>query len=323
MQSVPSTSPAALRTGNCEPLRNCDMREYARLSQRLRRHEACAGLHGADACTVRVARDADERLEAATLVARMYRTEGYLTERKESHVEPFYGLHHLLDETTVFVASDGERIVGTLAVILDSPAGLPMETLYGDEIDRLRREGRRPCEFCSLAVDPELGRRGSKLLLSLFRLAYVFAYYHTSSSDVCLTLKPSHRPFYDRLGFEELGPFRLDRRFCEADTLALRLPRETVDRLWTSGQAAERRFRPRAFCSGRPTLDEERRLHDGKRQKRSLREIWELINRRPNLLVEAKPAQYAYLKKTLRGKRTSRWTLREAACAMAQKAGGM
>lgn len=221
------------------------MKPSIRLSQRLTaldgvaRFAASKRFAKARAC---IATTAAERLEAARLVCRQYRAEGYL---KQDDDAPFYTLHHLLPETTVFTTFEEGRITGTLSVVIDSSAGLPMEDLYQDDIAGLRSRGRALCEICSLAVDPSREACSSVVVLNLFRYATAYLLHFTSVSDALITLKPSHMDFYGRrLGFAPFGALKRDARFKDAETLAMRLTRERVAELSAEAPAWRRGERP-------------------------------------------------------------------------------
>jgi hypothetical protein len=178
--------------------------------------------------SVGIAESPAERLAAARLVGRRYRDEGYLPELQDEHAA-FYSSHHHLPQTSVFVTRENETITGTMTVVCDSPAGLPLEDLYGAEIRELRADRRHPCELCSLAVDPEAARRSPDLVLQLFRCAMGYLLHVTPTSDALITLKPAHAPFYQRrLHFQPFGAPTLDARFEFAPTVAMRLTREAV-----------------------------------------------------------------------------------------------
>lgn len=282
------------------------MRNATRMSQRLsvipRQPDERLGGR-VEACVVDIAVSAEERRQAAGLVAQMYRAEGYLP-RSEDAATEFYGLHHLLDEAVVFIARKGDRVVGTLTVVTDSPAGLPLETLYGTEVTDLRRRGRKLCELCSLAVDPDMRRAGSAVILRLFRAAFLYLYHLTPVEDVLITLKPSHRDFYTRwIGFEPFGPHRLDSRFADASTVCMRLRREYVGEA-IAGSRTDARF-ARIFHSGNQAdMAEEIALRRGqlRRSKRDAYEIVESIERCPEAATETESHQLAYLVRTLNGK---------------------
>ena len=277
------------------------MQTSARLSQKLKAISSDAA--GAP-YAVGVAGTPAERLAAARLVGAMYRGEGYLAgvPERETGSEAFYTLHLLLDEAVIFVAREEEsgRIVGTLTTVLDSAAGLPMDALYAEELALLRGQGRTCCEFCSLAVDPDCGSRATGLLLALFRVAYRYAHHQDRVDDVCVTLKPSHAGFYKRLGFEQCGPLRLDPRFGNADTIAMRLSSDVTRNLWASGEIHAPRHWMKVFCSEPLGAAEAQALcHARRASRRTAEDVLQAIERRPRLLDEAGPAACAYLEMSI------------------------
>jgi hypothetical protein len=248
---------------------------------------------------IHVAVSARERLEAARLVARAYIQEGYLAHRDGDPVRPFFSPHHLLKETTVFVAKREGRIIGTLAVILDSRAGLPMEELYGDEIKALRLQGRRLCEICSLAVDLESTKHNSSLVMEMFSTANTYARCMAQADDVCLTIKPSHARFYSRIAFESFGGLKLDERFAFAETLAMRMRRETVEALANSTYEPSRTCRLAARVFALRTDEEQAVLRaELEAGSSSSRALLNCISWLPEILANATPEQIEYLWQT-------------------------
>lgn len=209
-----------------------------RLSQRLTQiTDDAIPPHAGLQSAVAVAATETERLSAARLVGRQYRAEGYLPDDDgDGEREPaFRTPHHLLPETVVFIARECARVVGTLTVVPDSPAGLPMEALYAEEVSALRNLGRIPCEICSLAFDSRTEHRNTAPVLQLFRLACGYLRRFTPVTDALVTLKPSHQDFYERfMGFGRIGERKQDPRFRGADTVAMRLTREAAEaREWS------------------------------------------------------------------------------------------
>mgnify|MGYP003693665941 CR=1 FL=1 len=51
-----------------------------------------------------------------------------------------------------FAAYDEGRLAGTVSLRLDSPEGVAADALYRAEIDAIRRDQHRVCEFTRLAV---------------------------------------------------------------------------------------------------------------------------------------------------------------------------
>jgi len=237
-----------------------------------------------------------DRIEAARLVTRAYVHEGYLSQDSS---DPYLSIHHLLKETTIFIVRHGGRIIGTLAVILDSHAGLPMEDLYGNEIEKLRQAGRRVCELCSLAIDLESGSQHFGLVLDLFRAAGTYAFCMAQVHDLCLTIKPTHARFYSRLACQELGSLKLDERFAFAETLAMRLSREIIKSSSNSNQRCELQSRPMARAITALSMEEQIRLR-GQLNAGAFAagELLLTLANLPDILARATPHQIAYLLQT-------------------------
>lgn len=282
------------------------MQTTARLSQRLRSVSDTECPRAKTVCEVRMVLDMAERAEAARLVERLYGQEGYLDGRgaAERASMPLFSIHHLFDEACVFTAWQGARLIGALTVIFDSPAGLPMDALYREENDALRAQDRKLCEFCSLALDPELEGNANGALLELFRVAYRFSTYAAGATDVCVTLKPTHVPFYRRICFQQLGGLRLDGRFARAETVAMRLPHEIARSLWQNGEAQRPSRRLQAFFS-RPfdAAEIETWQRTARLARRSLAEIEACVDEQPHLVEHAGVAQRAHFMRVLEARR--------------------
>lgn len=147
----------------------------------------------------------EERQAAFSLVHDEYLRQGYLARPTPSGM--IYRLHHLLPTSLTLVLKDGDATIGTLTHVLDTDLyGLPMDKLYGRELDALRRQGCRLAELSALAV------RRSHCLQSLFMLLVRAAYgvaLKESVTDFCIMVNPRHADFYRSMFlFEDLGPTR-------------------------------------------------------------------------------------------------------------------
>jgi hypothetical protein len=143
---------------------------------------------------------------AFALLAARYQARGY----DEPSGKPFrFTPHHALPGTLTFVAKDGERVVATLSMVPDSPLlRLPMESIYGEEIARLRREGRRLAEVTSLASDGLGPREFLRVFAALIKLA-IQTHLRRGGDSWVITINPRHRAFYRRaMGFVPIGPRR-------------------------------------------------------------------------------------------------------------------
>jgi len=146
---------------------------------------------------IRLANDEGRRSKASYLIRKMYGWRGYSTS----------GLNEEPNRITL-VASDDDRVLGTLSIGLDSPTGLLVDQLYKEEVDVLRAGGARACEFTKLAVDR--GSQSREMLAMLFHIAYMYARRIHGCTDLLIEVNPRHvRYYHAMLGFEVLGTERV------------------------------------------------------------------------------------------------------------------
>lgn len=166
----------------------------------------------------RIADTGGELLQAFGLLYREYLHAGYVG---ESSSELLFTRHHLLPETTVFVARAEDRVLSTATVVPDSAEfGLPMDDLYASELTALRGQGRRVLEICSLASDGRaLTRNAVQHFIKLIFLYCVFQ----DVDDVCIMVNPRHVRLYSNMfGFKPFGEQRHYPR-VNAPAVALRV----------------------------------------------------------------------------------------------------
>ena len=150
---------------------------------------------------IRLANSDGRRESASLLIKKMYAWRGYTTAGASSDTP---------NRITLMADLEG-HVISTLTIGLDSPTGLLVDTLYKDEIDQLRQDQHRVCEFTKLAVDQEI--KSKRVLASLFHLAYIYAHLIHGATDTVIEVNPRHAAFYKRmLGFEPLGEERMCRR---------------------------------------------------------------------------------------------------------------
>ncbi|HVF64122.1 MAG TPA: hypothetical protein VNE58_09020 [Casimicrobiaceae bacterium] len=152
-----------------------------------------------DGFKIRISQLRGGRLQAGTLVETRYEDRGYQPPgwRKER------SLH-------TFIAYDEGNLVGTVGVRLDSKKGLAADDLYPDEVNALRAQRFRLCEFTRLAVNRTVASK--PVLAGMFHTAYLYAALMRGSTHAVIEVNPRHVPFYRRaLNFELLG----DERMCQ------------------------------------------------------------------------------------------------------------
>jgi len=107
---------------------------------------------------------------------------------------------HLADETEIIIAKQAREVVFTVTLVRDGQYGLPLESLFADEVARMRSQGMRLAEVSCLAHSNEVldGRerfntfvRGISLLLQTARRRRV--------DRLLLAVHPRHAKVYERL----------------------------------------------------------------------------------------------------------------------------
>jgi hypothetical protein len=193
---------------------------------------SCADRFGASltgAADVTLAQDTETVDAAFRLVHDRYVARGYMEPDPSGWRLTSY---NAVPATKMFVAQRERGVQGTLTVIRDSPMGLPMDELYGEEMACLREEGRRVAEVSALAAEPDLGKEGLAIVIRLIRQALLFSAEVVELDDLCIAVNPRHVGFYRRLfGFRLFGPLKRYARVNGAPAVGLRLDLGSVRRL--------------------------------------------------------------------------------------------
>lgn len=171
-----------------------------------------------DPVTVKQA-ETQEELEAAyRLVHHSYVEAGYINPHPSGlRVRIF----EVLPQTATFIAIEKGEVVGTISLIVDSPLGLPMEESYREEVNALRRQGRKIAEVSGLAVTK--GSRNLGVFVRLCKYATLFAI-SVGVEDLCIGISPEHAPFFKEVYlFETMGEVRSYSSAKEDPVVALRL----------------------------------------------------------------------------------------------------
>lgn len=145
----------------------------------------------------------EEELTACRqLLQQVYRNENYLADELTTNKTNS-------DTTTTFIANEEDRICGTIALIEDSIAGLPMDSIFKTELDTLRLPDVTLAEVGSFAV---LDHKHStsiqqNLIISFSLLAEVISFVleNKNLTHICIAINPKHKQFYESLGFISIG----------------------------------------------------------------------------------------------------------------------
>jgi hypothetical protein len=154
----------------------------------------------ADAFKIRLAGSRASNQQAGTLVERRYAWRGY-------QVPGLVADPNL----RTFVAYREGAPVGTVSIRIDSAKGLSADDLYKAELEELRSDGARLCEFTRLAVEEEAVYKN--VLGGLFHTAYMYAHDVRECDYGVIEVNPRHAVFYRRTVFFELiGSERMNQR---------------------------------------------------------------------------------------------------------------
>jgi len=162
-----------------------------------------------------IARTRQDLEQAFSLLNRQYVHGGFLAHRYARGSRPL--LAGILPYMTVFVAKEDNKVIGAVALILDSAGGLPMDKVHKSEIDALRKQGKKVAEVSHLAVNGDLFSQNrfsmfdfNQLMVSLklFKLLIDYGLHHERVNYFCASIPPEQQHFYTFIGFEPLTRVR-------------------------------------------------------------------------------------------------------------------
>ena len=117
-----------------------------------------------------------------------------------------------------------------MTLIGDGELGLPMESIYLDEVNAARTQGLYVGEVSALAVDNVEFRCFLPIFVNLTALMAQHARWYGMDQFLIAT-HPKHARFYQRfMGFEQLGPAREYPNVCNAPAVAYCLDFARIDR---------------------------------------------------------------------------------------------
>ena len=131
--------------------------------------------------------------------------------------------YHVLPTTEVFVAVKEGEVISTVSLIRDGELGLPMESLYGKEVESYRGHEFSLAEVSCLADCQEGQKRSASVVIRLMGLMAQSAK-RRGVDQLLIAVHPRHAKFYERfIGFESIGKERLYRTVCDKPAVAMAL----------------------------------------------------------------------------------------------------
>jgi len=112
-----------------------------------------------------------------------------------------------LSTTTHFVAMENGQVIGAVRVVIDSTKGLPMERVFPEVINQLRKRGRKLAEASTLGVAEVQSGSSRKLWVKLCKALWEEAEAR-HIDDLCVAVTQNHVGFYKRLLFKRIGKCR-------------------------------------------------------------------------------------------------------------------
>jgi hypothetical protein len=181
---------------------------------------------------IRLADTEAGRNSASMLINKMYSWRGYA------------GSHQITKSPNriTLTAFMEDKLIGTVTLSIDSPAGLMADEIFKDEIDKHRGDGRKLCELTKLAFDAEI--KSAFAFASLFHLCFIYARRIHQCTDAFIEVNPRHQKYYERmLGFRRQGELRMNTRVDAPAHL-----------LWLDLDYMEAQIRAHGGTSDRPEL---------------------------------------------------------------------
>jgi hypothetical protein len=230
----------------------------------------------------------DELEQAFSLVHEEYLRLGYIKKPDPSKIH--FSVHNLLPNSASLVVESGRQVISTLSIVRDHELfGLPMDEVFNAELNKLRKHGRRLCEFGALATSKNFCWRN--LFMQLFREMFWYTA-DADMNDICIMVNPKHVPFYKTiLLFDDLGAEKFYPRLG-APAVALRMNLDTY----------EERLK-KAYSVSRPDCSlyhfvyrSQTEYFDNREFKRKDENIIEyFLNKKKNILENLSPRQKYYV----------------------------
>lgn len=138
---------------------------------------------------------------ALKLVQNNYMAEGYAQKTKNDlRLTPY----HLLPESIIILAKDGEQTVATISVIVKTPFGLPLESCF-DIQDLIVQQGR-VVEISALAVNPAYRGEQGQVLYNLMKFMYHCNVDVLQANFEVIGVNPKMAPLYEALMLFKRAP---------------------------------------------------------------------------------------------------------------------
>jgi hypothetical protein len=177
-----------------------------------------------------MARTKEELEGSRQLIFEEYTRSGYISDQGAA-IALKTGKYLGLPGTATFILRYRDDIIGTMTIVRDGKNGVPMDDLYAEEINVIRKSGLKIAEVTQFAMRKGVqvgylsqNKRLSAPYLSIPLLKLAFHYALLKEVDTfCIAVNPKHAMFYKSLYFEQFGEEKVYMSVNGAPAVALTL----------------------------------------------------------------------------------------------------
>lgn len=102
----------------------------------------------------------------------------------------------LSPHTTTFIGRQKGDIISTISLFEDSEAGLAMDAIYREELNQLRKQGRKIAEVGSLATPVNNWNGRPDATFHMFKIMLNYAMDYLNLDDLVIAVNPRQKHFY-------------------------------------------------------------------------------------------------------------------------------
>ena len=133
-----------------------------------------------------------------------------------------------LEDTATIIFKDNDEVIATGTLIFDSPFGLPLESSFKAETDKIRTQSIKLVECISLGINKRF--HNTNLIYHLIHALVLFADQVENCSDFIVTTHKKHSFFYKRaLCCTEIGEARAYDKVNNAPTAVMHFTPQQVE----------------------------------------------------------------------------------------------
>lgn len=153
--------------------------------------------------TIKIANTQEEREAVFHMGYQIYLEKGYVQKNTNEWMIQNYDFD---SETVILIVQDqNKKIAGSVTIVFDGYSNLPATSIYGEEIQTLRKSGSRMAEVSRLVISPDY-RNSKEILVLLFNYLAIYIHHVQKYNSFVVQVNPRHKNYYKTLlNFEEIG----------------------------------------------------------------------------------------------------------------------